>query len=48
MSEGLDINRKDKEKILKYIEKNRSNLLKFYNQVLEHKEVEKVTIERIS
>ena len=47
MSDGLYLKRKDKEKIIKYLEDNKEKLIDFYNQVVDHKLVEKVVIDKI-
>ena len=47
MSKGLFMKRKDKNKILDYIKDNKEYLTNFYNQVIEHKEKEKVVIDKI-
>lgn len=47
ISEGLYLKRKDEKKILEYLRENKEKLIDFYTQVIEHKTIEKVVIDKI-
>lgn len=47
ISEGVELTGKDKKKIFAYLEKNRELLIDYYHQVVEHKLLDKISIEII-
>lgn len=44
---GIFLKSKDRKKIIEYLKNNKEKLIDFYNQVIEHKEVEKIVIDKI-
>ena len=47
ISEGVELTGKDKKKIFEYLEENRELLINYYRQVVEHKLLDKISIEII-
>lgn len=45
--EGIELTGKDKKKIFKYLKDNQKILLDYYNQIVEHKILDKISIEII-
>lgn len=45
--EGIELTGKDKKKIFEYLKDNQKTLLDYYNQIVEHKILDKISIEII-
>ena len=48
MEDDTFLKRKDKKKILDYIKENKNKLIEHYNQIIDHKEIQKVVIDIIA